>query len=242
MLVAVVSDIHSNLAAFEAVLADLPTVDEVWCLGDTVGYGPAPNECVELLLQQKQISIAGNHDLACVGLVDIAYFNHEAQIASLWTGKRLKDTNKEVIRRLPRELTVGDFTLAHGSPREPIWEYILSPSEAMANFAHFSTPYCLVGHTHRPAVFWGPAEDQPAGYSTPEPDEEVQLAGRRMIINPGSVGQPRDGDPRASYALLDTQAQVVRFRRVEYDIAATQARMQQEGLPYTLWARLSVGW
>jgi diadenosine tetraphosphatase ApaH/serine/threonine PP2A family protein phosphatase len=242
VLVAVVSDIHSNLAAFQAVLADSSAVDEVWCLGDIVGYGPDPNECLALLLRHKQISIAGNHDWAAIGKVDASNFNPDAQTAARWTSQQLTGTNKEIIRRLPQEVAMGEFTLAHGSPREPIWEYIVSPSQAAANLTYFGTPFCFVGHTHRPAVFWGPSEEGPGGANEPAADEEISLGERRLIINPGSVGQPRDGDPRASYALLDLERRTVRFRRVEYDIAATQEKMRQAGLPYMLWARLAVGW
>ncbi|MDA8218048.1 MAG: metallophosphoesterase family protein [Dehalococcoidales bacterium] len=242
MLVAVISDIHSNLAALQAVLADMSSVDEVWCLGDTVGYGPDPNECLALLLQQKHLAIAGNHDWASVGKLDLSSFNPDAQTANLWTSAQLTDTNKEIIRNLPRELTVGEFTLAHGSPREPIWEYILDSGQAAANLRYFDTKYCLVGHTHVPAVFLSPAGREPAGSQHPSSDTVVRLGERRLIVNPGSVGQPRDGDPRAAYAILDTAGGTLRFRRVEYDIAATQEKMRRAGLPYVLWARLSAGW
>jgi len=242
MLVAVVSDIHSNLAAFQAVLADLPAVDEVWCLGDIVGYGPDPNECLETLLGYKHLAIAGNHDWACVGKADLSLFNPDAQAASLWTASQLTEENKEILRRLPSEMTVGDFTLAHGSPRDPVWEYIMQPSQAVANLSYFTSRYCLVGHTHVPAVFWGPAGGQPAGSARPAPDTALEIGERRLIINPGSVGQPRDGDPRASYVVLDLAQRLARFHRVPYDVAATQAKMRQAGLPYMLWARLAAGW
>ena len=161
MLVAVVSDIHSNLSALQAVLSDLPAVDEVWCLGDIVGYGPDPNECLQTILGLKHLAIAGNHDWAAVGLADLRDFNADARAAALWTAAQLSEANKEIIRRLPRELAVGDFTLVHGSPRDPIWEYIVSPSQAAMNLSRVSTRFCLVGHTHYPAVFWGPAMGAP---------------------------------------------------------------------------------
>lgn len=242
MRVAVVSDIHSNLAAFEAVLADLPPVDEVWCLGDIVGYGPDPNECLQTLLAQKQLSIAGNHDLAAVGMVDVDYFNHDARLAAEWTAKRLSPVNREIIRRLPQERVVGEFTLVHGSPRDPIWEYILHPAQAASSLPFFQTRYCLVGHTHSPAVYWGPAGKNPAMGAKPEAGSTYELDDRRLIINPGSVGQPRDRDARASYALLDVAKGEVQFRRVAYDVQATQRKMQAAGLPQSLWARLAVGW
>lgn len=242
MRVAVVSDIHSNLAALTAVLSDLPSVDEVWCLGDIVGYGPDPNECIQTLLALKHVSIAGNHDLAAVGMVDIADFNPDAAEAARWTGAQLSSVNAEIIRRLPQEHTIGDFTLVHGSPRNPIWEYIVHPAQAAANLSRFETQYCLVGHTHSPAVFWGPEGKNPAGGQRPAPGAVYALEQRRLILNPGSVGQPRDRDPRASYAIIDFKQREVQFRRVAYDIGATQRKMQAAGLPYSLWARLAVGW
>ncbi len=242
MLVAVVSDIHSNLPAFQAVLSDLPAVDEVWCLGDIVGYGPDPNECLETLLKLKHLAIAGNHDWAAVGLASVDDFNPDARAAALWTAARLTPSNQENLRRLPTQRIVGDFTLVHGSPRDPIWEYIIHPSQAVKNMPYFSTPYCLVGHTHLPAVFWGPADKQPAESLHPAPEQAVPLGERRLILNPGSVGQPRDRDPRASYLLLDLTQGVARFKRVAYDVKATQAKMRQAGLPYSLWARLAIGW
>jgi diadenosine tetraphosphatase ApaH/serine/threonine PP2A family protein phosphatase len=242
MRVAVVSDIHSNLTALEAVLGDLPAVDEVWCLGDIVGYGPDPNDCIHALLNLKQISIAGNHDWAAVGRVELSDFNPDARRAAEWTADNLNDVNKEILRRLPQEYSVGEFSFAHGSPRNPIWEYIVHPSQAASNLSFFATRYCLVGHTHSPAIFWGPAGKKPAGGLKPAPDTPYELGEQRLIINPGSVGQPRDRDPRASYAILDLDKAEVRFRRVAYDIEATQRRMQTAGLPYSLWARLAVGW
>ncbi len=242
MRVAVVSDIHSNLAALRAVLSDMPAVDELWCLGDIVGYGPDPNECIATLLEKKHLAIAGNHDWAATGQVDVSDFNPDARRAAEWTASQLTDVNREILRRLPPELSIGDFTFAHGSPRDPIWEYILQPAQASVNLSFFSTKYCLVGHTHVPAIYLGPAGKSPATGVRPQTDEVFSLGERRLIVNPGSVGQPRDGDPRASYLLLDLESKEGRFRRVEYDVEATQRRMQAAGLPYSLWARLAVGW
>lgn len=242
MLVAVVSDIHGNLDSLQAVLADLPSVDEVWCLGDIVGYGPNPNECVETILSLKHLSLAGNHDWAAVGKISTADFNPDARRAAEWTAGQLTPAYREVLRNLPTELVVGDFTLAHGSPREPVWEYILATGQALANFDHFATPYCLVGHTHVPAVFLGPSASERPALLRPSYEVPLRLGERRLIANPGSVGQPRDGDPRAAYALLDLSALTLSFRRVDYDIKAVQQKMQRAGLPNSLWMRLSYGW
>lgn len=242
MLVAVVSDIHGNLAAFNAVLADLPTVDEIWCLGDIVGYGPDPNECLETLLHRKHVSLAGNHDWACVGKVDVGAFNADARWACQWTADQLTEANREILSRLPNEMVIGDFTLAHGSPRDPIWEYLLYPSQAAVNLSFFETKYALVGHTHVPMVFLGPWGQEKGGFVHPNTEVPIPLGERRLILNPGSVGQPRDGDPRAAYALLDLEQRLAHFRRVKYDIEATQAKMRRAGLPRPLWARLSFGW
>jgi diadenosine tetraphosphatase ApaH/serine/threonine PP2A family protein phosphatase len=242
MLVAIVSDIHGNLAALQAVLADLPPVDEVWCLGDIVGYGPKPNECLDTILNRKHLAIPGNHDWAAVGKLSTAEFNPDARRAVEWTASQLSPANREILSNLPTELVVGDFTLAHGSPREPIWEYILAMGQAVANMDYFATRYCLVGHTHIPAVFLMPSPTERPGLLQPSPETPVPLGERRLIANPGSVGQPRDGDPRAAYALLDLSGRTLTFRRVAYDIAATQAEMRRAGLPNSLWMRLSYGW
>ncbi|MEA3459769.1 MAG: metallophosphoesterase family protein, partial [Chloroflexota bacterium] len=181
----VISDIHSNLAAFEAVLADAGEYDKVWCLGDLVGYGPRPNECIERLRQLDHVCVAGNHDWAAIGKLDLEDFNADARRACLWTRKTLSPENWKFLESLPERLEFPDldFTLVHGSPRHPIWEYILSPFTAEANFAHFDTRFCLVGHTHVPTVFrqrpWDPGE-----LSNP-----LHLGEERLIINPGSVGQ-----------------------------------------------------
>ncbi|MHB1133212.1 MAG: metallophosphoesterase family protein [Chloroflexota bacterium] len=242
MLVAVLSDVHGNLAALQAVLADVPAVDEFWCLGDLVGYGPEPNGCIETILGLKHLALAGNHDWAAVGKIATDTFNADARRAAEWTANQLTPANRNVLLGLPTELVVGEFTLVHGSPRDPIWEYILAGGQAAANLDHFSTPYCLVGHTHLPLVYLGPWGEEAAQLARPTPDLPLALAERRLIVNPGSVGQPRDGDPRAAYAVVDLAARTLVFKRVAYDVAATQEKMRRAGLPERLAARLTFGW
>ena len=240
----VLSDIHSNLEAFLYVLDDAGPVDEIWCLGDVVGYGPDPNACVELLRSQAHICIAGNHDWATLGKLDLRDFNPDAREANLWNRKQLTADNLAYLDGLPETLVRGDFTLTHGSPRHPIWEYIIYPATAQVNFQHFDTPYCLAGHTHTPIVFRrrGESDATEAEALAPALNEELALRGERLIINPGSVGQPRDGDPRASYALLDDEAMTLEHRRVAYPLEKTQAKMMEYGLPLRLVLRLGYGW
>jgi len=238
------SDIHSNLEAFEAVLADAGPVDEVWCLGDVVGYGPDPNACVELLRSLPHLCIAGNHDWATLGRLDLREFNPDARQANLWNRKQLTPANLAYLEALPEMLVQGPFTLVHGSPRHPIWEYIIYPSTALANFRHYETPYCLVGHTHTPVIFRLTNDQGREGCETLSLPSNglLRLGPERLIINPGSVGQPRDGDPQASYALLDTETLVLEYRRIPYPVEKTQAKMMEHDLPLRLAVRLGYGW
>jgi diadenosine tetraphosphatase ApaH/serine/threonine PP2A family protein phosphatase len=241
-----ISDIHANLAAFEAVLEDSAGLyDKVWCLGDMVGYGPDPNECVELLLTLDHLCIAGNHDWAVLGKLDIDDFNPDARFASLWTRAELNSQVHDYLDNLPIALVEDEiYTLVHGSPRHPIWEYILYPAVAQPNFRHFSTPYCFVGHTHSPVIFME-AEEPGTICDASVPDFNngpTQLDQRRVIINPGSVGQPRDGDARAAYAILDTEKRTFAHRRVSYPVSVTQEKMKHYDFPPRLWKRLAFGW
>ncbi|UCC77870.1 MAG: metallophosphoesterase family protein [Anaerolineales bacterium] len=238
----VLSDIHSNLAAFEAVLADAGTFDEIWCLGDVIGYGPQPNECVERLRDLPHICVAGNHDWAAVSKLDISAFNPDAQRACLWTREQLKPGNWEFIEDLPEVLVEESFTLVHGSPRHPIWEYIARPAVALANFDYFDTGYCFFGHTHRPVVYALDSLQNMCDAFAMAEQAPVTLDVERLLINPGGVGQPRDGDPRASYVILDAEENTIEYRRVEYPIEETQQLMSAAGLPKRLAMRLSVGW
>jgi len=243
MRCAILADIHSNLDAFQAVLQDIEKrggVEEIWCLGDVVGYGPEPRECVELLRRHRHICIAGNHDLAAAGRLDTAYFNQEAADAIRWTAEQLSTGDNDYLKNLPLTLVKEDFTLAHGSPREPFWEYIVSPPTALVNFAYFNTWFCLVGHSHVPMLF---DLDRDGFCNLEQLPEQLSLRQeeRRLIINPGGVGQPRDGDPRASYAVLDKDHGILSHYRVEYDIPAVQGKMAELGLPLRLINRLSHG-
>ena len=246
MRIAVLSDIHGNHIALQAVLEHAGPVDGLWSLGDVVGYGPDPNACVQTLAARPHAGIAGNHDWGALGKLDLAEFNVDARQANLWTRERLTPRSWSFLDSLPEMLVEGRYTLAHGSPRHPIWEYIVYASVACQNFSFFQTGVCLVGHTHLPAIFVGPGEgDGEAGdchVVPPLVGEGVTLGEERYIINPGSVGQPRDGDARAAYLLLDTHTGTMEHRRVAYDIEAVQGKMRAAGLPPRSIARLEYGW
>ena len=243
MRYAIIADIHANLAAFTAVLDDIKTrggVEEVWCLGDVVGYGPDPHQCIELLRQYSHVCVAGNHDWAAIGKVDTSDFNPDAAAVCYWTGQQLTADDVKYLDNLPLVIDKGDFTLVHGSPRDPVWEYLLSTSSAKENFSYFQSQFCLVGHSHVPLVF----EYNEAGacFIAEFPaDAVLKLAKNRLIINPGGIGQPRDGDPKASYAIYDSGARSITHYRISYDIGATQSRMINYKLPMRLVARLSYG-
>lgn len=242
----VISDIHANLTAFEAVLEDAGKLGDdyefVWCLGDVVGYGPDPNECVERLRELPHLCLAGNHDWAALGRLDVRTFNMDARKAVTWTRETLTDQNLAWLESLPTTFVLGEFTLAHGSPREPVWEYILDPLIAALNFQHFETQFCLVGHTHTPVIFKQTGAQNDIQPVPPDYQMEIKLNGMRQIINPGSVGQPRDSDPRAAYAILDAERMTWEFRRIPYDIEAVQERMRKVEMPDRLVTRLEHGW
>jgi diadenosine tetraphosphatase ApaH/serine/threonine PP2A family protein phosphatase len=243
MRILIISDIHANLTAFETVLKDAKGEWEyVWCLGDVVGYGPDPNECVELLRTLPHLCLAGNHDWAALGRLDIRTFNPDARKAVNWTRETLKLDNTAYLDALPTTFVIGNYTLAHGSPREPVWEYILEPLIAALNFPHFETPYCLVGHTHQPVIYEQISEEGDTEAIAPLYRQVRALNGRRQIINPGSVGQPRDANPDAAYAILDVETSQWEHRRVPYDVSAVQKRMRAHGLPERLITRLEHGW
>jgi predicted phosphodiesterase len=244
MRILIISDIHANLVALDTVFDAAGVFDQVWCLGDVVGYGPSPNECVAKLRALGPICVAGNHDWAVLDKLDLEEFNPDARRAAIWTREQLTVNNLDWLHLLPERIpTQADkFTLVHGSPRYPIWEYVLTPAVARINFDFFDTQICLMGHTHVPVLFQYNRDEHMA---TAEPLPEgtpVSLGSSQVMINPGSVGQPRDGDPRAGYAILDLDAMTLTHYRVAYDIQATQDMMAQAELPNRLITRLTYGW
>lgn len=242
MRVLIVSDIHANIVALDAILAHSGDFQQIWSLGDLVGYGPEPNACIARLQEFPHLSICGNHDWGVLGRLDLSEFNSDARHANLWTRDILTASSRDYLNALPEVAVHGEFTLAHGSPRHPIWEYLFYATSAAVSFAHFETAICLVGHTHVPTIFRFSAETQIC-VAQPILDTPLPLSSPdRFIINPGGVGQPRDGDPRAAYAMLDTETRQLEHRRVVYDVSTTQAQMRHLGLPQRLIARLEYGW
>ena len=287
MRYAILADIHGNVTALRAVLQDMQQIsserdvrfDQVWCLGDVVGYGPEPGECVRLIRSRSDVCIPGNHDWAAVKKLDLADFSAGAAASAEWTRDHLAPDERKFLQSLPDRTRIGHFTLAHGSPSNPIWEYLINPASAAANFAAFDSVFCVVGHTHVPTIFmqaagaapriaspvqatprharesmelpggpsWHMLEDAPQGGAGPRCERMlpkqglwVLPPGYRAIINPGSVGQPRDGDPRAAYMIYDSDVGF-EFRRVDYDIAATQRNIRAAGLSAKLADRLARG-
>jgi predicted phosphodiesterase len=241
MRVAVISDIHGNLAALEAVLAalDADPVEAVWCLGDIVGYGPQPNECCDLVRQRADLSLCGNHDLAVRGTLDLEEFSGDAAVAALWTQTVLREDAREWLKRLAPLGEAEDVALFHGSARDPVWEYVLSDETAAATLLMTSQQVVLVGHSHVALQVALRGTELDGGLA---PDGTVLGLGEaRWLLNPGSVGQPRDGDPAAAYLVMNLDARTATYRRAAYDIARTQAAMQEAGLPEQLALRLAVG-
>ncbi|HEX3177333.1 MAG TPA: metallophosphoesterase family protein [Methylomirabilota bacterium] len=240
MKYAILSDIHGNLEALRAVLDDAgPRADGVLCLGDTVGYGADPEACVDLLATRAGGIVAGNHEWGVAERLDLTWFNRWARAAAEWTRERLDDSHRSWLAALPLALEVGDATLVHASPAQPDeWDYLVTAEDGWAAFAHFATRWCFVGHSHVPGM-WSLGSSGPE--HEPQPRVIVSERGRRYIVNVGSVGQPRDRDPRAAYALWDVEAGSVELRRVEYDIAAARRKIEAAGLPRFLADRLAAG-
>ena len=241
MRVAVVSDIHSNLHALEAVLAaiDADAPDELWCLGDLVGYGPSPNECCAIVEERADVCLAGNHDLAIIGTIDLDEFHGDAALAARQNRETLTPDSRAFLDGLEPQGDAHGVPLYHGSARDPVWEYVLSDEAALATFALARSPLVLVGHSHVALQITASAHDVDGGLAPA--GTIVELGDARTLLNPGSVGQPRDGDPRAAYLLLDLTARRAEFRRVDYDVARTQKEMAEAGLPGFLAARLALG-
>ena len=241
MRVAVISDVHGNEQALEAVLAaiDEESPDALWCLGDTVGYGAAPNRCCELVAERADVTLVGNHDLVVSGKLGIDEFNYDARDAALWTRDVLEPRWHEWLSSLAPQDRRDDVALFHASARDPIWEYVLSGDAAWWSFRATTEPVLLVGHSHV-ALAIGLADDALDGGAAPAGTERDLRAGR-WLINPGSVGQPRDGDPRAAWLLLDLERRFATFRRVQYPVERAQAEIRAAGLPDTLADRLADG-
>lgn len=239
----IISDVHANLTALEAVLADAEPYDRVWCLGDLVGYGPDPNECIERIRALPHLKcVMGNHDAAILGYIDIATFNLEARASLEWLQTTLKPENKSWLAGLEERLEFDDITIAHGSPRDPVWEYILDVNVARQNMAAFETKVCLVGHTHIPTIFKMDEEKKSSTHLYMMPPEEKFTLEQKCIVNPGSVGQPRDHDPRASYLVYNDEDDSWIYHRINYDIGAVQKRILAAGLPLRHASRLGEGW
>lgn len=238
----ILSDIHANLEALEAVFADAQLrggFDVIWCLGDTVGYGPDPGACIDRIREFELVAVAGNHDCAAVGLIDAADFNDAAKAAAKWTARQLNAGHRDFLTSLPTVSVQEPFTLVHGSLRDPIVEYLLDRNSALATLALMETRYCFVGHSHIPFVC-REVQGEPDFTEFPE-DGPVALGDERLIINPGGVGQPRDRDPRPSYAIYNTAETVIERHRVNYEIAKTQEKMRAAALPAHLIDRLDLG-
>jgi predicted phosphodiesterase len=239
----VLSDIHANLEALEAVMSDAGDVDAVLCLGDLIGYGPNPNEVSERVLSLAPVAcLSGNHDLAALGRTSLKVFNRDAATAAQWSGDHLAPDTREWLLTLQSAQAVDGAYLAHASPRDPVWEYMEHPGQGPPNFDAFEGSLCFVGHTHVPRAF----EQSPGKLFTPahglKAGERLSLGGDvRMIVNPGGVGQPRDGDWRASYGLWDRGHLTFELRRVEYPVEQTQQKILDAGLPESLAYRLSLG-
>jgi predicted phosphodiesterase len=242
MRVAVISDIHANLHACEAVLADIDAEapDAIWFLGDLVGYGPRPNECCELVRGRADVALRGNHDLVALGELGTEDFNPEAAAAAAWTRDRLEGETREYLGSLGASAAVEGAQLFHASARDPVWEYVLTEEAALASLVLTTAPLVLVGHSHVALALSLDDERLLLGGLAPGGSEHA-LEGKRWLLNPGSVGQPRDGDPRAAWLLLDLEARFASFRRVAYPIERTQGEMRDAGLPESLAARLAVG-
>lgn len=239
MRLAVLSDIHSNAPALEAALEAVGDFDQLWVTGDIVGYGPHPDEVVERLRALDAVAVQGNHDAAALGRIPTGTFNDLARAAVRWTAETMKPDNLAWLGELPEIRVEGDFTLAHGSPRDPLWEYLFSVPAARINLGAFETPYCIVGHTHHQLTF----RDDKGQVEALLADDggELMLDERRCILNPGSVGQPRDGDPRGCAMTVETDSRQVEWLRFEYDIASTQADIRALPLPGRLADRLEMG-
>ncbi|MFZ5516314.1 MAG: metallophosphoesterase family protein [Candidatus Zhuqueibacterota bacterium] len=241
MRYAIISDIHSNLEALETVLKliEKEHIDKIFCLGDVVGYGPFPNECLNLVKQNCEVILTGNHDFACIEKSELLYFNQFAKEAIEWTVTQLSDETLREIANLPLEHKGDNYCLVHSNPYAPSsWDYILSIDDAIFNFSKFNEQLCFIGHSHQPIIY---IENRDANYSFTT-DRELEIKeGHRYIINVGSVGQPRDNNPKSAFGIFDTQTRSYQLKRISYDIHKTYDAMRSFGLPEFLAERIFVG-
>jgi len=245
MKIGLLSDIHSNLEALEVALSILESenIEEMLCIGDIVGYGAEPDKCVEIMKAKTDHIVAGNHDWATIGKTDTQYFNIYGRSAILWTGQALGPSQKAFLAELPLYYTGEDICMVHASPAEPSeWDYVFSPSQALKQFHHFNEKICFIGHSHKPLVF----SDQGEKIFIQETKDNPQLAidispDKRYIVNIGSVGQPRDGDPRGCVVVFDTEKDQIKFIRFEYPVKIAQRKIIDAGLPIFLAERLALG-
>ncbi|MGH2871576.1 MAG: metallophosphoesterase family protein [Solirubrobacteraceae bacterium] len=242
MRVAVVSDIHGNRHAFESVLeaAAATACSELWCLGDLVGYGADPDACVKLARYHVAVCLAGNHDLGVTGAIPLSQFSRGAALAARWTRETIADETREFLDGLEPQNVQEPAALYHASPRDAVWEYVLSPLQAELCFDVQAARVALIGHSHV-ALSFSRAPGETATGQTRGEDEEVDLGVGHWLVNPGSVGQPRDGDPRASWLELDLEHWIAIYRRTEYDIAGAAAAIRTAHLPDSLAERLVYG-
>ena len=239
----IISDIHANITALDAVLKDAEPFERVWCLGDVVGYGPDPNACVEKVMTLPGLHcVKGNHDAAITGDISLDAFNYEARTSLEWLESKITPENKHWLAGLGERIQVDGVTLVHGSPRRPIWEYVMDQVTARQNMMEFDTQICLVGHTHIPSVFQMEGEEiKSTRVVFAQPDDPFELP-YKSIVNPGSVGQPRDHNPKASYMIYDDVQALWTYHRVGYDVEKVQKKIRSAGLPYRHASRLEDGW
>ena len=242
MQILLLSDIHANLMALESVLSNSPNFDEVWCLGDIVGYGPNPNECIELIREQKNLKIIlGNHDAAAIKLIGSDNFNLNARISTEWTREELTSENLEYLQSLPEYIETSNCFAVHGSPHDKLMEYVLDNKRAKKNFRMFEQDFCFVGHSHLPIYFQKQEDGSVKNGIIKKNNQKLKLK-KRMICNPGSVGQPRDRNSKASFAIFDDEELTLTYLRVKYDVEKTKKRMAHHQLPLRHIARLEHGY
>lgn len=239
----IISDIHANITALTAVLKDAQPYERVWCLGDVIGYGPDPNECIEIIQSlPRLVCVKGNHDAAILGEIDTNSFNYDARASLEWLESKLSFENRRWLSSLPERVVDEDVTFVHGSPRNPIWEYVMDVGVAEANLAAFETQICLIGHSHVPSIFLKGDEGENGVRLFDMITNQTFTIMNKAIINPGSVGQPRDYDPRSSYIIYDDVKTLWTHHRVAYNIKKVQERILSAGLPTRHASRLEVGW